>query len=265
MTRIAVASLPLTACLDDSVGAVTTAVERAAALGADILCTPEACLPGHRCQPGAVPHYPQGALDAALAAVADAACRHRVTTLVGTEQVTSAGREIACVVIDRSGAVLGHQAKTQLAPVEDGHYVPGRGRSVFTASGVTFGIAICTEGFRYPETVRWAARAGAQVVFHPHFEGSSTPGSPPRQWCDPGNSYHEKAVVCRAVENAVYVASCNYALADQRSATCVVDPEGGLAGRLGYGEAGVLAQDIDLARATREIALRYAPERFSPR
>lgn len=136
--------------------------------------------------------------------------------------------------------VLGHQAKTQLAPVEDGHYVPGRGRSVFTASGVTFGIAICTEGFRYPETVRWAARAGAQVVFHPHFEGSSTPGSPPRQWCDPGNSYHEKAVVCRAVENAVYVASCNYALADQRSATCVVDPEGGLAGRLGYGEAGCL-------------------------
>jgi len=27
---------------------------------------------------------------------------------------------------------------------------------------------ICHEGWRYPETVRWAVRRGAQVVFHPH-------------------------------------------------------------------------------------------------
>ncbi len=31
-----------------------------------------------------------------------------------------------------------------------------------------FGVAICHEGWRYPETVRWAAVRGAKVVFHPH-------------------------------------------------------------------------------------------------
>ena len=29
---------------------------------------------------------------------------------------------------------------------------------------LTFGVAICHEGWRYPETVRWAARRGAHVV-----------------------------------------------------------------------------------------------------
>ena len=37
---------------------------------------------------------------------------------------------------------------------------------------LTFGIAICHEAFRYPETVRWAAVRGAKIVFHPHCTGS---------------------------------------------------------------------------------------------
>jgi hypothetical protein len=44
---------------------------------------------------------------------------------------------------------------------------------------LTFGVTICYEGFRYPETVRWAARRGAHIVFHPHFdEASPTPAGP---------------------------------------------------------------------------------------
>ena len=47
--------------------------------------------------------------------------------------------------------------------------MPGSGRRVFTIDGLTFGIAICHEAFRYPEIVRSLALAGAQVVFVPHF------------------------------------------------------------------------------------------------
>ena len=35
-----------------------------------------------------------------------------------------------------------------------------------------FGVAICHEGWRYPETVRWAASRGARIVFHPQHTGS---------------------------------------------------------------------------------------------
>lgn len=34
--------------------------------------------------------------------------------------------------------------------------MPGETRQIFEAGGVRFGIAICHEGWRYPETVRWA-------------------------------------------------------------------------------------------------------------
>ncbi len=72
------------------------------------------------------------------------------------------------------------------------------------AGSLTFGIVICHDGFRCPETVRAAARAGAQVVFHPHF-AEPTPGSfRPERFCDSENTFHEKALPCRAAENTVW-------------------------------------------------------------
>jgi len=262
-TRVGLASLPLTSCLDEAVAAITAAVAQASAFGADILCLPESCLPGHRAQTDVVADYSQDTLDRALATVAGEVRRHGVATVVGTERVTPAGRLIIATVIDGDGTVLGHQAKTQLDPLEEPYYVPGHGRRVFTAAGVTFGIAICHEAFRYPETVRWAARAGAQVVFHPHYVGDNTEERHPRAWCDPASSYHEKSVLCRALENSIYLASCNYALSNQSSATCIIDPDGQLVAQLDYGHRGVLVQDIDLGRATRRMALRYAPDRIT--
>ena len=51
---------------------------------------------------------------------------------------------------------------------------------------LTFGVAICHEGWRYPETVRWAARRGAHVVFHPHFHQAEPGGYRPTTFADPG-------------------------------------------------------------------------------
>lgn len=261
MTRIALASTPLLNRLSEAAGAVIDAVGQASALGADILCLPEACLPGHRLQTDAVPSYTQRELDAALVQVAEAAGRFKIATVVGTERITPAGTQITSVVIDRDGTILGRQTKTQLAPEEEQFYVPGHGRSVFTTGGITFGISICHEGFRHPETVRVAARAGARLVFHPHYGGDDTTPQQTRQWCDPAGTYHEKAILCRAVENSVYFASCNYALSNQTSATCIIDPEGSLAARLAYGHQALLVHDIDPERATRQVAMRYASER----
>lgn len=262
--RVAVASTPLTATLEEAVPAAVEAVEEAGRLGARIVCLPETGLPGHRDQPRTVPQVSKRALDDALRAVAAAARRAGVAAIVGTERPTPAGREILSVVIAGNGERLGEQAKTQIDPSEEPHYVAGSGRRLFTVAGATFGIAICHEAFRYPEIARSLALGGAQIVFAPHFVTTGN-GSLPARWCDAASPYNEKALLCRALENTVYVAASNVAGPDQGSATCIVAPDGTLVASLDYGAVGVVAADLDLDRADRLFALRWAPERSAHR
>ena len=258
--RVAVASTPLTATLEEAVPAAVAAIEEAARLGARIVCLPESGIPGHRVQALRVPDVSSEALEDALDAVAEAARRAGVVAIVGAERPTPAGREIVSVVFDADGTRLGEQAKTQIDPTEEVDYVPGHGRRVFTAAGVTFGIAICHEAFRYPETVRSLVLDGAQIVFVPHFV-TTDDGSLPTTWCDAGNPYNEKAILCRALENTVYIAAADVAGPDQGSVTGIIAPDGTLVASLDYGAVGVVAADIDVDRATRFLAHRWAPER----
>jgi predicted amidohydrolase len=260
--RVAVASTPLLAHLAEAVPAAVAAVEEAGRLGAAIVCLPETVLPGHRMQRRPVEVASQGELDAALREVAAAAARARVVTLVGTERPSqSPGRsEIVQVVLDADGTTLGEQRKTQMDPSEEVAYAADEGRRVFTAAGVTFGIAICHEAFRYPEITRALVLAGAQIVFTPHYV-TTRDGSLPARWLDPAAPYNEKALLCRAMENTVYVAAANFAGPDQGSATCVIAPDGTQVASVPYGRPGVAVADVDLDRATRLIARRWAPER----
>ncbi len=258
--RIAVASTPLTATLEEALPAIVAAVEEAGRLGARIVCLPEACLPGHRMQARRVPDFDASALDAAVSEVAAAAARARVVTLLGTERPTPAGRQLVQIVLGADGARLGEQVKTQIDPSEEIHYAPGARRRVFTAAGVTFGIAICHESFRYPEITRALTLAGAQILFAPHYV-TTKDGALPTRWCDPASPYNEKALMCRALENTIYVAAANVAMPDQGSVTGVIGPDGALVASLDYGRVGVVAADLDLDRATRLIARRWAPER----
>jgi predicted amidohydrolase len=91
----------------------------------------------------------------------------RVAVILGTERITDCGLQISACVIDPDGAIAGWQDKTQIDPSEEDTYPAlGTERRLFSVGSLTFGVVICHEGFRYPETVRWAVRRGAQVVFH---------------------------------------------------------------------------------------------------
>jgi predicted amidohydrolase len=125
-----------------------------------------------------------------------------------------------------------------------------------------FGMAICHEGWRYPETVRWAAVRGAKIVFHPHLTGSDHRGVRPTQWGASDSPYYEKAMMMRSKENTIYFASVNYALRFQESATSLIDPSGRCQAYLPYGQEGVLVQAIKAEEATGLLATRYAPERY---
>ena len=259
---IALASPRVATTLDDGLARVERLLSEASAQGAKIVCFPEAYLPGLRGQDFDVLPFDAAQHDRVLHTTSQWAKKYRVATILGMERQTDAGRQIVAAVIDADGQLLGYQTKNQLAPSEDPYYVPGFTRQIFEVNGTRFGVAICHEGWRYPETVRWAALRGAQIVFHPHHTGSDQTGMRLTQWGTPGAPYYEKAMLMRSIENTIYFASVNYALRFPESATCVIAPSGECQAYLPYGEEGVLVQEIDLDAATGLIAQRYAPDRY---
>jgi predicted amidohydrolase len=209
-----------------------------------------------------VPPFGEADHERVLRVVGQLAREYAVATILGAERITPAGRQNVAVVFDARGQPLGYQTKNQVAPTEDPFYIPGNTRQLFEISGVKFGVAICHEGWRYPETVRWAAVRGAKIVFHPQLTGSDREGISPTQWGAIGSPYYEKAMMCRGLENTIYFASVNYAMRFQDSATSLITPEGRCQAYLPYGQEGVLVQTISVAEATGFLASRYAPERY---
>ena len=258
---IALASPRVGSSLDESLEKTRACMSEASSQGAAIVCFPEAYLPGLRGQDFDVPSFDESSQERVLQTVAQWARTYAVATIAGTERLTAAGRQIAAYVIDAHGHVQGYQTKNQLDPSEDRFYVPGCGRRLFTINGLTFGVAICHEGWRYPETVRWAAVRGAAIVFHPQHTGNSHEGVALSTWGAAGNPYYEQAMMMRSRENTIYFASVNYALRFQESATSVIAPTGECQAYLPYGQEGVLVQEIDVKKATGLLAARFAPER----
>jgi predicted amidohydrolase len=262
---IALATPRVASSVDECLDRISRSMAQAAARGAEIVCFPEAYLPGLRGMDFEVPPFDRTEQERALEAVSHLARSHRVATVLGMEWHSDAGRQIAAVVWDAEGGLRGHQTKNQLDPTEDPLYVPGHARQLFEINGLTFGVVNCHEGFRYPETVRWAAVRGAQLVFHPHCTGSDRGGKRLTQWGAATAPYYERAIMCRGLENTIYVASVNYALRYQESATCVIGPSGECLAYQPYGEEGVLVHAIDRNAASRTLASRYAPERYQDR
>jgi len=258
---IALASPRVAASVGDGLDRVERCVAEAAAQHASIVCFPEAYLPGLRGLDFEVPPFDRAQEERCVRTASRLARAYTIAIVLGMERLTDAGRQIVAAVIGAGGEVQGCQTKNQLDPVEETHYVPGDTRQLFEVGGVKFGVAICHEGFRYPETVRWAAVRGAKIVFHPHCTGSDRTGSRLTHWGSADAPYYEKAMMCRGLENTVYFASVNYAFRFQESATSLIDPSGTCVAHLPYGHEGVLVQALDLERATGALAGRYAPER----
>ena len=259
---IALASPRIATSIDDGLEQVRQMVSGASAQGAEIVCFPEAYLPGLRGVDIDVLPFERADQERVVKTVAEFARTYAVATIMGMEKLTPAGRQIAACVIDANGGILGIQTKNQLAPSEDPFYVPGDTRQLFEVNGTKFGVAICHEGWRYPETVRWAAVRGAKIVFHPQHTGSHREGVVLTEFGSSSAPYYEKAMVMRSIENTIYFASVNYGLRFQEAATCVIAPDGQCQAFLPYGQPGVLVQDIKLDEATGLIATRYAPDRY---
>ena len=255
--RIALANLPFPVNPEASVTSAEHAVVQAAAEGAGILCFPESFVPGYRGFGRTLPPPDPVFLERAWSAVAAAAAKANLAVVLGTERLVEGAPRITALVINPDGTIAGFQDKVQLDPSEDGTFSPGSERRVFQVGPLTFGVAICHEGWRYPETVRWAARRGAQIVFHPHLHEAEPGSYRPSTFADPANTFHEKAALCRAAENTCFFATVNCASDGSPTTSAVARPDGTLLCYQPYGKPGLLVADIDLAEATGLLASRY--------
>jgi predicted amidohydrolase len=254
--RIALANLRLPTSREESVALAAEAVGQAAAEGASLVAFPECFVPGYRASGRDLSPPDAAFLEKAWSTLAAACAKARIVAVVGTERIVDDDVRISVLVVNADGSVAGFQDKVQMAPEEDDVYAPGSGRRVFHAGPLTFGIAICHEGWRYPETVRLAVRKGAHLVVHPHYHWAEPGDYVPSTFADPANTFHEKALLCRAAENTCYVASVNVASPACPTTSAVVRPDGTLLAYQPYGKHGLLVADIGLAAATGFLASR---------
>ena len=255
--RIALANIRFPATREESVALAEDAIAQASQEQADVVCFPECFVPGYRGMNQEMLPPDPVFLERAWSTVAAAAARANVGVILGTERVVGDAVLASALVINRDGTVAGFQDKVQLDPSEDTIYSPGSGRQVFQMDGLKFGVVICHEGWRYPETVRVAVRGGAHVVFHPHSHQAEPTSYVPSSFADPANSFHEKAALCRAAENTCYFATVNYAGVGSPTTSAVVRPDGTLLAYQPYGKEGLLVTDIDTTLATGLLASRY--------
>jgi predicted amidohydrolase len=254
-TRISLANLRAPATREESLSLALDAICHAATGGAKIICFPECYVPGYRIGTTSQP-TDQDWLDNAWSEIDAQAAKHSIAVVLGTERLDCDGLFITARVINPDGSLAGFQDKVQLDPSEESTYRAGSTRRVFQCGELTFGVVICHEGWRYPETTRWAVQNGAHLVFHPHFEIVEDAAYVPRLFADPSNSFHEKAMLCRAAENTCYFASVNCALKGATTTSAVTDPDGTLVTHQPYGKEGILYADIQVQKATGFLAKR---------
>ncbi len=260
--RIAVASPPLPSSINDALSWLNKLSAEAAKQNAKVICFPETFIPGYPLEEYSPEEGSPEKMEAALKKACSIAAQNNLAIVLPMDLYEDDQVYNAAAVIDADGKLLGYQTKNQLDPSEDVLWSPGTDRQLFEIEGLKFGITICHEGFRYPESVRWAARAGAQVVFHPHCTGSNISGDIISEWGDKYSPYYEKAIMLRAMENTIYFASSNYATTYPESASSLIAPNGRCLAHGVYGEPGVFVVDIDLSEATGLLAKRFKPEGY---
>jgi predicted amidohydrolase len=260
--KIALASPPFPKSIDDGLFWAEKLTKEAAEQGAEIICFPESYIPGYPAEEFTIEPHSQPKLEQALNHICEIAKQYHIAMIVPMDWENKDGFFNVAFVVSNHGEVMGYQTKNQLDPSEDNRWVPGTERHIFEVNGLRFGIVICHEGFRYPETVRWAARRGAKIVFHPHFAGSNLKGVIPTVWGHPDNPYYEKAMTMRSIENSIYFASVNNTTDFPESATSLIAPDGKYIAHQPYGKIGVLVADINPELATGYLANRLKAELY---
>lgn len=204
--------------------------------------------------------YDVGDALAGLAETADGAFAQRVAALArmsGTAIVYGYperdGEDLynAAACMDSSGRLIANHRKLVLPPgFETRYFVPGDGLTLFDLGSVRCAILICYDA-EYPEAVRAAAQAGAQLVLVPTALADVWP------------TVAFQMMPTRAFENGVWLFYANHSGVEGETrflgASCIVAPDGQDAARAGPAET-LISADVDVAQVSAaQNRLPYLP------
>jgi len=255
--RIAVAQVPQSSNIERNLAKALNFIDKAAQNGVELLCFPETHIPGYRVgvlEPDAPCDTP--ALENALEIIRSRCKERSIGVIMGTETPNPDGKPFnSCVVIDENGEILTVHHKSKLTPMDTlGYAQPESGPSLFTFKGITMGLVICFEGYRFPKTIHSLAEQGAQLVFHPQFNHVMHS----MRWKLP---VHESLLVARAAENTLWLITANMCHQNNNCRSMVISPDGLVK------EASILAveiliiADIDPSEATHAFLGKNADSR----
>lgn len=167
-------------------------------------------------------------------------CReHQVNAVAGSVAVKREGGITNTIhVFGRDGAEIAEYSKIHLFRLMDEHkhLLAGEQPGRFDLEGVPAGAMICYD-IRFPELFRKLALAGAKIMFVP------------AEWPHPRLHHWRTLLQARAIENQMYVVSCNtVGLSGGTSFfghSMVIDPWGEVVAEAGEEET-ILEAEIDL-------------------
>ncbi|MDT8860927.1 carbon-nitrogen family hydrolase [Alkalihalobacillus sp. MEB130] len=148
-------------------------------------------------------------------------------------------------IFDREGNLVHTYDKIHLVPMLDEHLYLKGGRSsskVFELDGRKMGVIICYD-LRFPELVRSLALQGAEIVFVV------------AEWPSARASHWEILQQARAIENQVYVVSCNrngtYDEVEFAGRSMVINPWGDIMVKASSTEEETINVELNLDEVTR--------------
>lgn len=252
LLKIALAQIKQTNDLEQNGHKILRYLDQAAEAGVQIVCFPEAQTAGYRVDitsPDAPVQVEQ--LNALHNSIAEFCGRQGIACILGTEIPLETdpyeGKPYnSAMIISESGEILGSHHKTKLTPLDAVAYTAGREINTYQLFGLTVGVVICFEGFRFAQTTEECVRQGAQIVFHPQNNTTR-----PNDW---KIEIHHAMVRTRAAENTIWFASCNCAhVRYQNCRTQIVAPNGKIHAQCEMKQEELLISNIGVDEATRAM------------
>jgi len=247
--RVAAVQMKFVPTIEGNLNKIRRAIEDAVRQRADAVLFPECATTGYSCDFQALNRKD---LTQALNAVASLAARFRINVLIGSPVARRARLQNCLLVFDRRGRQIHSYAKCHLTADDRRSFVPGNNIALFKIDGISCTAIICHER-RYPELVRLAVMAGAQILFHPNA-GLDTLAVSRRK------RNGRDGIVARAFENAIYYVFANsvglqgggkWSAGDSK----IVAPDSSVLKMADNSSESVIAADLDLSRATRRYAI----------
>lgn len=235
--------------IDGNLAKIEAAIGRAVRHRADAILFPECATTGYAFD---FPSLKPADLRAALARVGALAAQHGVNVLAGSPVFRGRALQNCLAVFDRRGRMIHCYAKCQLTGGDRRFFQPGNSVALFELDGVTCTAVICHER-RYPELVRLAVMAGAQILFHPNAGLDLLAVSRRKRGGRDG-------IAVRAFENAIFYVFANsvgpqgggrWSAGDSK----IVAPDGSFLKLADNANEAVITADLDLSLATRQYAL----------